>query len=43
MIIRGIRKDNPAAYRVVIGTNLDRAEAGGKIVMCAGQRSDQEG
>jgi hypothetical protein len=33
MIVRGIRKDNPAAYRVVIGTNLDRAEADGRVVM----------
>ena len=33
MIVRGIRRDNPAAYRVVIGTNIDPAEAGGKIVM----------
>jgi hypothetical protein len=33
IIVRGIRKDNPAAYRVVIGTNFDRAEAGGRIVM----------
>lgn len=32
-IVRGIRKDNPAAYRVVIGTNIDRAEAGDRIVM----------
>ena len=32
-IVRGIRKDNPAAYRVVIGNNLDRAEAGGRILM----------
>jgi hypothetical protein len=33
MIIRGIRKDNPAAYRVVIGTNFDYAEARGRFVM----------
>jgi hypothetical protein len=33
MIVRGIRKDNPAAYRVVIGANFDRAEAVGKIIM----------
>ena len=33
MIVRGIRKDNPAAYRVVVGTNFNRAEAGGRIVM----------
>jgi hypothetical protein len=32
-IVRGITKDNPAAYRVVIGTNLDRPEAGDRIVM----------
>ena len=32
-IVRGITKDNPAAYRVVIGTNLDRAEASDRIVM----------
>jgi hypothetical protein len=33
VIIRGISKNNPAAYRVVIGTNLDRSEAGGGIVI----------
>src|SRR5262249_4852229 len=33
MIARGITKDNPAAYRVGIGTNFDPAEAGGRIVM----------
>jgi hypothetical protein len=33
IIVRGIRKDNPAAYRVVIGANLDRAEAGGRVVL----------
>jgi hypothetical protein len=32
MIVRGIRKDNPTAYRVVIGTNFP-AEAGNRIVM----------
>jgi hypothetical protein len=32
-IIRGIRKDNPAAYRVVIGANFDPAEARGRILM----------
>jgi hypothetical protein len=33
VIVRGVNKDNPAAYRVVIGTNLDRSQAGGRIVM----------
>jgi hypothetical protein len=33
LIVRGIKKDNPAAYRVVIGTNLDRTETGGRIVV----------
>jgi hypothetical protein len=33
VIVRGIRNDNPAAYRVVIGANLDRAEAGGRILI----------
>lgn len=32
-IVRGIRKDNPAAYRIVIGSEFDRPEAGGKIAM----------
>ena len=33
VIVRGIRKDNPAAYRVVVGANIDRAEAGNRIVV----------
>lgn len=33
VIVRGIRKDNPAAYRVVIGTNIDPTEAGGRLLM----------
>ena len=33
MIVRGIRKDNPAAYRVVIGTNFDEADASGRLLM----------
>jgi hypothetical protein len=33
MVVRGVSKDNPAAYRVVIGTNFDHSEAGGRIVM----------
>jgi hypothetical protein len=33
MIVRGIRNENPAAYRVVIGTNFDHAEVSGRIVM----------
>jgi hypothetical protein len=32
MIVRGIAKDDPAAYRVVVGTNLDRAEASGRMI-----------
>jgi hypothetical protein len=33
MIVRGIRKDNTAAYRVVVGSNLDRSEAEDRIVL----------
>jgi hypothetical protein len=32
-ILRGIRKSQPAAYRVVIGTNIDRRYAKGMLIM----------
>jgi hypothetical protein len=41
-IIRGIRKDNPAAYRVVIGTNFDYAEARGRFVVMVARKNVME-
>ena len=41
-IVRGIRRDNPAAYRVVIGANVDRAEAGGRAVVMVARKNVME-
>jgi hypothetical protein len=32
-IVRGISKDNPAAYRVVVGTNFDPTQSGDRVMM----------
>jgi hypothetical protein len=41
-IVRGIQKSNPAAYRVVIGTNIDRQETGKRIFMMVNRTNVME-
>jgi hypothetical protein len=42
MIIRGVTKDNPAAYRVVVGTKVDPSAGGGKTLMMVTRNNTME-